>query len=77
MMNIIDVLFFDWLQMVIDRDCDQNICFYLVVENGYYDVVKFSLDKRSDVNTFSSNYMYFLYLVVKVGDIRYCYLGFV
>lgn len=75
MMNTTDVLSFDWLQMVTDRDCDQNTCLHLAVENGHYDVVKLSLDKRSDVNTPSSNYMHPLHLAAKAGDIRYCYSG--
>lgn len=74
-MNTTDVLSFDWLQMVTDRDCDQNTCLHLAVENGHYDVVKLSLDKRSDVNTPSSNYMHPLHLAAKAGDIRYCYSG--
>ncbi|XP_048765666.1 transient receptor potential cation channel subfamily A member 1 homolog isoform X3 [Ostrea edulis] len=56
--------------MVTDRDCDQNTCLHLAVENGHYDVVKLCLDKRSDVNTPSSNYMYPLHLAAKAGDIR-------
>lgn len=56
--------------MVTDRDCDQNTCLHLAVENGHYDVVKLSLDKRSDVNTPSSNYMHPLHLAAKAGDIR-------
>ncbi|XP_061171192.1 transient receptor potential cation channel subfamily A member 1 homolog isoform X1 [Saccostrea echinata] len=56
--------------MVTDRDCDQNTCLHLAVENGHYDVVKLCLEKRSDVNTPSSNYMYPLHLAAKAGDIR-------
>ncbi|XP_078341793.1 transient receptor potential cation channel subfamily A member 1 homolog isoform X1 [Crassostrea virginica] len=56
--------------MVTDRDCDQNTCLHLAVENGHYDVVKLCLDKRSDVNTPSSNYMHPLHLAAKAGDIR-------
>ena len=57
--------------MVTDRDCDQNTCLHLAVENGHYDVVKLCLDKRSDANTPSSNYMHPLHLAAKAGDIRY------
>ncbi|KAK3103049.1 hypothetical protein FSP39_016076 [Pinctada imbricata] len=56
--------------MVTDRDCDQNTCLHLAVENGHFDVVKACLEKRADVNTPSANYMHPLHLAAKAGDLN-------
>lgn len=72
--NSLHVCYFKHI-LSIQEWIDQNTCLHLAVENGHYDVVKLSLDKRSDVNTPSSNYMHPLHLAAKAGDIRYCYSG--
>lgn len=56
--------------MVTDKDCDQNTCLHLAVENGHYEVVKLCLQKRADVNTPASNYMNPIHLASKAGDLR-------
>ena len=59
-----------YLQMVTDRDCDQNTCLHLAVVNGHFDVVKLCLEKRADVNTPAINYQHPLHLAAKAGDLN-------
>ncbi|XP_052808936.1 transient receptor potential cation channel subfamily A member 1 homolog [Mya arenaria] len=56
--------------MVTDKDIDGNTCLSLAVENGHYEVVKLCLEKRADVNTPNTIYMYPLHLAAVNGDLR-------